>query len=117
MSILSDLLEEIKISEFDEQVKIICDKIMEEESPKSKNQNQDAIPKRPNIFLAVEYESNSYKICYLCLEREFKEEYIVSAWEIGINLKRVKTWGVLDNNKPEKIIKYFAEILKYVRGE
>jgi len=54
------------------------------------------------------------------LEREAKEKYIISQWSklnSATILKRKKVWEVGDLGKAEKILKFYAETLKYVRGE
>jgi len=120
MTIISEILQTIKTSHLDEQVKIICNQIMEEERPKFKNPEQE--PKGSNIILAIEFDSKVEKeISYLCLEREFVEKYLVSIWVGKLNFtnytfKRKKIWEV-NESTAEKIIKFYAEILKYLRGE
>jgi len=119
MPILKELLELVSKSELDEQVKQICDQIMVEE--KSKFAHPDDEPKGPNIFLSIEFPDKKY-ISYLCLERESKEKYIISVWsKLYTNknidsMKRKRVWEVVEV-KAEKILKFYAETLKYVRGE
>ena len=118
MPILKELLDLVSKSELDSQVKQICDQIMIEEKPKFKYPELE--PKGSNMFLSIEYLENK-NISYLCLEREAKEKYIVSVWTNKIslkpkNLKRATVWEVTDN-KVEKIIKFYAEKFKFVRGE
>jgi hypothetical protein len=117
MTILNELLQMVSKSELDEQVKQICDEIMKEERPKFLNPFDEPIG--PNIFLSVQFPDKKY-ISFLCLERESKEKYIVSKWSKPSNgtvLKRQKVWEVEDIGKAEKILKFYAETLKYVRGE
>jgi hypothetical protein len=117
MPILNELIQMTSKSELDEQVKHICDEIMKEERPKFANPFDE--PVGSNIFLAVQFPDKKY-VSFLCLEREAKEKYIVSQWSRlnnGTILKRKKVWEVVDLGKAEKILKFYAETLKYVRGE
>jgi len=119
--ILEELLKKVDKSEVDEQMKQICDEIMKEESPKMKYFS--IRPDGPNIFLAIEC-SDTKNINFLCLEREFKEKYFVSLWSIKLKfiigtdivLKRKQIWDISEV-KCEKILKCFAEKLKFVRGD
>jgi hypothetical protein len=113
-TILTELLEQTSKSALDEQLKIVCDQIMIEEKPKFINTFD--IPTGPNIFLAIQYQDGS-NISFLCLEREEKEKYIVSVWSKKRTepIKRKKVWDVHEH-KSEKILKYYAEKLKYVKG-
>lgn len=121
MTILEELLQKIEKSDLDEKLKIICDQIMEEELIKSEYKEFPA-PKGPNIFMAIYFNDKQNYSNFLCLEREAKEEYIVSLWVekrnlvLNPNLKRIKVWPVNETN-PEKILTFFAKTLKYVRGE
>ena len=116
MTVLNELLEQVSKSELDEQVKRICDQIMIEERPKFTAPTEE--PTGPNIFLAIQFD-NQKSISFLCLERESKEAYIVSIWSkkrINEQIKRKKVW--LDTyDKAEKILKFYAETLKFVKGE
>lgn len=116
MTLLSELLEQVSKSDLDEQVKKICDQIMLEESRNFIN--LEDTPIGPNIFLAIEYFDKN-KISFLCLERESKETYITTIWSKNKKtdvLKRKKVWEV-NESKAEKIIKFYATKLKFVRGE
>jgi len=116
MPILNELLQQLSKSELDEQVKRICDQIMIEETPKFTVPNDQ--PVGPNIFLAIQF-NEEIGINFLCLERESKETYIISLWskkKTNEQIKRKKVWEVTEN-KAEKILKFYAETLKYVRGE
>jgi hypothetical protein len=100
----------------EEKVKRICDAIMKEESPKFKS-DEKSRPKGPNIFLAIELwkKEGTDRFEFLCLEREFKENFIVSLISCP-PIRRLKVWEVNEDNE-KKILQYFAEILKYVKGE
>lgn len=117
MTILDELIKEIEKSNIDEQVKIICDQIMQEEIPKF--QHPDDRPEGPNIFLSIEFDDKQKYASFLCLERESKETYILSLWikkNVGDQIKRKQVW-VVDVFEPKKIIKFYAEHLKFFRGE
>ena len=114
--IIDDLLTQVPKAEMDEKVKRICDEIMKEESPKFKS-DESARPKGSNIFLAIELDkSDSTDIFeYLCLEREFKEKFIVSLVTCP-PIRRKRVWEINENNE-KKILQFYATTLKYVRGE
>ena len=130
-ALLDEILSEVKESITDEQVRIICDKIMEEE--KNEFKYPDEVLKGPNIFLCLEIPGrNKKEIGFLVLEREAVESYIVGRWvrfkpkkeaknpekdpDKKPPLKRVDAWPI-KYDTPKKIIKEYAEKLKYVRGE
>ncbi len=107
MTILSELLEDIKKSDFDEQVKIICQSIQNEET--------DGVI--PDIL-----DSGTTMLClpmendYIVLEKEFVEKYIVVRYSTGKNdTKKIpmKTWN-LSEAKPEKLLKKFAGIHQFL---
>lgn len=118
MSVLNDILVGLEKSDIDEQVKVICDMIMLEETPKFMNPYEQ--PTGPNVFLAIEFDDKKNFANYLCLEREAKEKYIVTLWSKKKQndpvMKRKQVWEVIET-KPEKIIKFYAESLKFIRGE
>jgi len=112
--LLGEMLKNVEKSDLDEKLKIICDEIMKEESVNFTSLPESR-PKGANIFLAVEVMKNKSKDTeFLCLEREFKEKYIISLLTVPIRRKRV--WPVTEETA-EKILKKYAETLKYVRGE
>lgn len=117
MTVLNDLLEQVSKSELDEQIKQICDQIMVEETKNFVHPFDK--PEGSNMFLAVEFKDPKNSVSYLCLEREAKEKYIVSLWakkkQTDI-MKRKQVWEVIEA-KTEKILKFYASTLKYVRGE
>ena len=127
MTILDDLLAQVKDSEFDEQVQQICNQISEEETPKAAH--ADILPKGPNIFLSVEVEPKVIGIpTFVCLEREYKESYIITMWmkredqnteegTIEMPTRRVKIFPVnLENAKVRDILTKFAEVIQYTKG-
>ena len=118
-TILDELLEKTVKSMLDDQMKQICDQIMEEEKPKFTKPAFE--PVGSNIFLAIQCsKENDILVSYLVLEREMKEKYIVVL--MGQNtkkdnaLRRQKVWEVKED-KAEKILKFYAEKLKFVKGE
>lgn len=118
-TILEELLEKTVKSMLDEQMKQICDQIMAEEKPKFTKPTFEPIG--PNIFLAIQCSKETdILVSYLVLEREMKEKYIVVL--MGQNtkkdniLRRQKVWEVKED-KAEKILKFYAEKLKFVKGE
>ena len=117
MTILDEILKNVEKSELDEQVKIVSDKIMEEELPKFSHPEDK--PEGPNMFLAIEFDDRRNHSSFLCLERESKEIYILSIWtkrNIDDNIKRKQVWNI-NEIQPGKIFKFYAEKLKFLRGE
>lgn len=125
MSILDDLLKDVESSELDEKIKKTCDKIMIEEAPKFKYSHLQ--PKGPNILLSIEYEITNKKVNFLCLEREMKEKYIISIWSANLDPrkelqgetiypKRIKVFDISNETKFDKILKSYAEVMKYLKG-
>lgn len=113
---LDTLMKDVSKSNFDEQMKKLCDKIMDEERPKFADPDWE--PRGPNMFLAIQVP-DELNHSFLCLEREMKEVYIISLMNKPknkfTNLKRRRVWEV-NEDKPEKILKFFAETLQYVKG-
>lgn len=127
MGILKILLEEIKTSDMTQQIREICDQIMEQE--KKNLQYSDLVPKGATIFLSVEVPGrNTKEIGFLTLEREDEERYVavyhtLEKYRIKVDNpddvippRRRKIW-VIDENKAEKILMQFAKKLKMLRGE
>lgn len=127
MGILKILLEEIKTSDMTQQIREICDQIMEQE--KKNLQYSDLVPKGATIFLSVEVPGrNTKEIGFLTLEREDEERYVavyhtLEKYRIKVDnpddvipARRRKIW-VIDENKAEKILMQFAKKLKMLRGE
>jgi len=123
MSILDEILSQVKKLDSDEQLRIICDEITKEEI--------DIIdeyegPSGANVFLSLpiimpeKFDSSKYE-SYICLEREAAGAFIISHWNCIKNSttqtpKRVKAWDV-KHDKPKKILKEFAERLSFLKGE
>jgi hypothetical protein len=127
MGILQELLKEIKGEELTQQVRVICDKIYEEE--KHKMQYPQLAPKGPRIFLTLEVPGRHEKeIGFVSLEREDNEVYVVrysTLEKYRIDKENIedtvpprirKVW-IIDENKAEKILTKFAKTVKMLIGE
>jgi len=128
MAILEELLKEIKSSNIDEQVKILCDKIFEEE--KLNIHYYNILPTGPNVFLALEVPGRrSTEVAFVSLERESSNKFIIVVWtttkqiyqdatakEESIFLKKQRVVEI-DEFKPEKILQEYAKFIKYMKGE
>jgi hypothetical protein len=126
MTVLHDILKEIKTTDLTQKVREFCDIITHEE--KHKAEYPDLIPRGPNIFLSLEVPGrNDKEIGFLTLEREGEEEYLIvyhtlEKYRISkdpeniIPPRRRKVWPVHEN-KPEKILTSFAKTIKILRGE
>jgi hypothetical protein len=121
MTILQTLLEQINKSEIVEQIKIVCDRMMEEEP--IPQESKDYAPRGGNIFLVVNVPpvGRVNEVSFLTLEREFKDQFIACLYSVYMydkdtKLKKIKSWEIKEA-KPEKILSKFAEILKHLRGE
>ena len=127
MGILQELLKEIQSDDMTQQIREICDKIYEEESPNFQYPDQE--PKGANVFLALEVPGRYTKeIGYVTLERQSQELYVAIFHTLDINLinkdnpemtpmaRRHKVWEI-DENKAGKILMKFAKICKMLRGE
>ena len=110
MKILESLLKEVPKNDIDTELKQICDKIMDEESPKFKLSPVTG----PNIFLAIEVDNK--KIDFICLERESKGVFFISYWYRG-KRRDVHSIEYKSRESSKKILMYFAEKLSYLRGE
>jgi len=125
MGILKTLLAELKDVALTEQVRVICDKIIEEESPTFKY--PELSPRGARAFLSLEVPGrNTKEIGFLTLEREDEEQYIAiystlekhrinEDPELLIPPRRRKVW-VIEANKAEKFLTQFAKKLKMLRG-
>lgn len=119
MEILNELLKEVPSSELDQQIKEVCNIIIEEE----KDNLEYECLKGPNIFLSLPCKGTFEKeIGCLCLEREMKGEFVVSLWTklktSSGNFKKHKVYNYSKSfNTAEKILKFYAETLKYLKGE
>ena len=131
MGIIETLIEEIGSSDKSLQMKKICDEIFGEEEDKFEYINLvNYLMDGPNTFLTIEVPGRTKKeICFVCLEREFYEEFVIAIWSLikkdFINregeydvssLRRVQAWKIKDSSVKE-ILKEFAKTVKFMRGE
>ena len=123
MTILNKLLSEIKSDDNTEQIRILCDKIAEEE--KKNVRNGKLLPKGPNIFLSLEVPGrNSKELAFLTLERESEDKYLsvlytIPTFKLAVGdeaLKRRKVWPI-DDHRAQKVLSSFAKTYKFLRGE
>ena len=130
MTCIDEMIQNIKTSELDGQVKELCDQIFEEE--KDNFTHFDYAVKGPNVFLCLEVPGrNNKEIAFVCLEREYAETYITALWivfesRIGENkdedgndiipYRKIKTWPIKEN-KAKKILMEYAKIIKLMKGE
>lgn len=117
--ILDELLESITTDDVAEQLRQVCDRITEEEIL---NPGSYLGPTGANIFLSLPAQVEAPIRHFVCLEREAAGEYIVSHWtrkvKQGSPLNRLKVWPVRSKEDTTvKILKRFAEQLKFVKGE
>jgi hypothetical protein len=125
VGIIETLLASIKSNELTQQVREICDQIMEQE--KSKQMYPELAPKGSTVFLCVETPGrNDKEIGFLSLEREDEESYVIvyqTIEKFRINNekenpppRRRKVW-LINEAKAEKILITYAKKLKMLRGE
>jgi len=132
MGIIESLIEEIGSNKVSLQVKEICDKILVEEEFKFEYKDfVKYLMEGPNTFLVIEVPGRTEReICFICLEREFSEEFITTVWSLLkkdiknieikdydiFPLKRAKSWEIKEDSANE-ILKEFAKTVKIMRGE
>jgi len=121
MGIIETLLEEIKSSDLDQQIRELCKQISEEEIKDSPL--PEYAPDGPNVFLTIEVPGkNKKEFGFLCLEREDVEKYITVLWTITTKeptldkLRKRHVWEIKEV-KANKILKEYAKIIKYMKGE
>ena len=124
--LLDSLLAEIKENDTDTQVKMLCDRIMKEEWEDELDVDEEDIIEGPNIFLCLPVPGKTkIQEGFLTLEREAPETYILGYWtryksknekENKAPYKRNNVSQVKDT-RVKKILKIYAEKLKYLRGE
>lgn len=117
---LDKLINEIKSSDMTQQIRELCDIIMEEETPQMKHIQH--APKGPNKFLILEVKGFLKKeIGFLTLERESEEDYIGVFWAFRLdkedNPPRKSKVHKIEGNTAKKIIYQFAKLVKFYRGE
>lgn len=114
MGILEQILEEIEPCKLDEQVRNICDQIIDEEK-----KEDYCGPEGPNVFLSLEALKTEKDHTFLCLEREEVGKFIITKYVKTLltgPLKRVQVW-VIKEDKANKIIRAYAQTMKYIKGE
>lgn len=120
ISILDKLISEIKSSDMTQQIRELCDLIMEEESVKMTHAKY--APKGPNKFLILEVPGFlKNEIGFLTLERESEEEYVGVFWSLRLKhierpARKIKA-NVIEGNSAKKILYHFAKLVKFYRGE
>lgn len=102
--LLDELLNSIPMDySVDDKVRIICDKIIEEEGINK------SISIGPNVFIALPFNDSEF----IALEREFVSTFIVSWWvETKSGFTRLQVWQCNEED-PEKIMKFFAKHYKF----
>ena len=125
MTIIEELLKEFKTSSEDEQIKILCDRIFEEEKDKITHHN--LLPQGPNVFLSLEVPGRKRsELAFVSLEREAVNKYVIVLRTVMGYLPKqeadpppLKRQKVVEVNeiKPRKVLQKYAEFLKYMRGE
>jgi len=128
MSILDDLISRIKTSPLVEQMRIMCDQILEEESKEMTYIDQR--PQGANIFLCLQVPGSTQKdVGYLALERDNEDLWLASFWsmdeiqlikaqqkEIESRPRKKKVHEIKDH-RPEKILTEYANLFKFYNGE
>jgi hypothetical protein len=122
MSILRDLISNMKTSNIVEQMRILADQILEEESKEMKYINYR--PQGANIFLSLEVPGSvKNEVGFLALERETEDLWIASFWILPLrSIKdekspRKKKVHAIKDHRPEKILTEYAKLLKFYNGE
>lgn len=127
MGIIDILLSEIKSPDLTQQVREICDRIIEQE--KDKQEYSELAPVGSTVFLSIETPGrNNSEIGFLTLEREDEENYVIvyhtiekyrinnKNLEESLPPRRRKSWAIHEV-KAEKILTTYANKLKMLRGE
>lgn len=129
MSILRDLINRMKTNDLVEQMRILCDQILEEESKEMPFIDQR--PQGANIFLCLQVPgSTKNDVGFLALERDNEDLWLASFWSISkTNLleslkdekietrPRKKKVHEIRDHRPEKILTQYAKLLKFYNGE
>jgi len=124
MTVLRELLNEIKTDDNLETIRVLCDTIYEEEKPNQKY--PDKRPFGPNLFLVLEVPGSLQgEVGFLGLERESEDVYLVilfTSTKINIDsedpqiIKRKKVWEINDS-RSDKILTTYAKHYKILIGE
>ncbi|NHJ48356.1 MAG: hypothetical protein FK733_11285 [Asgard group archaeon] len=120
LTTLDKIISEIPSSDMTQQIREICDIIMNEESPQMKNLNR--APKGPNKFLILEVPGFLKKeIGFITLERESEEDYVGIYWSFRLGkqdkpARKIKVHKI-EGNSAKKVMYQFAKLVKFYRGE
>ena len=123
MTILEQIISELKTKNTLQQMMELCSNISEEESVNLKH--PEKLPVGPNIFLSIEVPGQTKRrIDYVTLEREDEGTWIVVLYSIlkknytavDEYPKRRKTF-VINDHRPVKILTAFAKKVKHFKGE
>jgi hypothetical protein len=119
----------MKTDDLVEQMRILCDRILEEES-----KEMPFIEKRlqgANIFLCLQVPGSTQNdVGFLALERDNEDLWLASFWSVSkANLlesikdenvetrPRKKKVHQIRDHRPEKILTEYAKLLKFYNGE
>ena len=125
MTILEEVLESIQKNPLIDQVRILCDTILEEE--KDNMEYIDFRQKGPNVFLSLQVPGrDDDEIGFLTLERDVGNKWVTIFRTLDMNSIREentkliyiprKSWEI-NETEPKKILKEYAKAIKYTRGE
>lgn len=129
MSILTDLINNIKTDDLVEHMRIICDQVLEQESTEMYYINQR--PQGVNIFLCLQVPGSTKRdIGFLSLERDNEDLWIASFWSISeaqlvatiedetiASSPRKKKTHEIKDHRPEKILTEYAKLFKFYHGD
>lgn len=128
MSILRDLIDNMKTSDLVEQMRILTERIFEEESPDM--EYIDHRPQGANIFLGLQIPGEiRNEVGFLCLERENEDLWLISFWTTPVRqikqaidednrvFLRKKRLHEIKDHRPEKILTKYAQTFKFYHGE
>jgi len=117
--IFDELLKEIgKNKTLEQQVIELCEAIWKQEKEEINVNVIEGMPEGPNIMLVLPCPGMlKGEVAYLTLERDIQESFIAGLW-VNKNgkLLRSQIWGIKEVNC-QRVLKKYAEILKYLKGE
>ena len=128
MSILTDLISEMKTDDLTQRVRELCDKITAEEV--SEMEYIKFGPRGPNIFLCLQVPGRTNRdVGFLTLERESEDLYMAVFWNIQKNKipldaipeeadrpRKMKVHEIQDH-RADKILTHYAKWYKFYKGE
>lgn len=88
MSILNELLSMVKDNNLDEQMRIACDQLMEEEKDNFKY--LEFHPDNVNIFITMELKASKSTMYFLTLERESVGIYVIRKYSRRFGKKIIR---------------------------